>query len=118
MRYIEIPSPVTVTDLEGNVIQFANGPDVLTFERFVLSRLADPKLSATMANVLSVVAIRDALKKADGGTLELEDADHEILKELVKNPSPNPNGTPAYPPGLAHNFAPFMLAVVNAKEAR
>lgn len=113
MKYIPVPAPVTICDIEGKPVQFANGAtEQVTFEKFVLARLTDPKFAVSMATVLSVVAIRDAVKAATSGWLELENEHYDLLRDLVENPS----AQAPYPPGLAHNLAPFMVAVV--KEAR
>lgn len=116
MKFIVAPAPVTVCDIEGTPIVFASGQsETITFEKFVLARLTDPKFSASMSNVLAAVSIRDAVKAIKGGILELENEHYELLKELVANPSKEA----AYPPGLAHNLAPFMVAVVkNALDKR
>ena len=108
MKFIPVPAPVLVCDIEGNPIIFNGREETITFEKFVLARLTDPKFAVTMANVLAAVSIRDAVKSLKGSFLELESEHYELLKELVENPSREA----AYPPGLAHNLAPFMLAVV------
>lgn len=108
MKYIPVPAAVVVCDIEGQPVLFQGKEETVTFEKFVLARLTDPKFSVTMANVLAAVAIRDAVKALKNGVLELENEHYELLKDLVQNPS----AQAAYPPGLAHNLAPFMLAVV------
>lgn len=113
MKYIPVPGPVTVCDIEGNPIVFQNGQnETITFEKFILARLTDPKFASSMANVLAALSIRDAVKSIKGGILEVENEHYELLKELIQNPS----AQAAYPAGLAHNLAPFMIAVV--KEAK
>lgn len=116
MKYIPVPGPVTVCDIEGNPIVFQNGQsETITFEKFVLARLTDPKFAASMANVMAAVSIRDAVKAIREGVLEVENEHYDLLKELVQNPS----AQAAYPAGLAHNLAPFMIAIVReAKDKR
>lgn len=108
MKYIRVPEPVTVCDIEGNPVLFDGKTEAITFERFVLARLTDPKFAVSMANVLAAVAIREAVKNPSDGVVELENEHYDLLRELVEHPSPQA----AYPAGLAHNLAPFMLAVV------
>jgi hypothetical protein len=112
MKYIAIPAPVTACDIEGNPIVFNGQQEVVTLARFILSRLTDPKFSVSMANVIAAVAIRDAVKDSVAGHVALENDHYELLKELVKTPSQGSG----YPPGIAHNLLPFMLAVVNGAE--
>ena len=108
MKYIPVPAPVLVCDIEGQPILFQGKEETITFDKFVLARLTDPKFAVTMANVLAAVAIRDAVKGIRGNVLELENEHYELLKDLIQNPSKEA----AYPAGLAHNLAPFMLAIV------
>ena len=108
MKYVKVPGPVTVCDIEGNPVLFEGKPEAITFERFVLARLTDPKFAVNMANVLAAVSIRDALKSIKDGVLELENEHYDLLCDLVQNPSPQA----AYPAGLAHNLAGFMVALV------
>jgi hypothetical protein len=112
MKYIPVPEPQVVTDIEGKPVQFEHGPETITFEKFVLARLTDPKFAVNMANVLAAVSIREAVKSIRDGFLEVENEHYDLLCDLVQNPSPQA----AYPAGLAHNLAPFMVAVV--REAR
>lgn len=116
MKYIPVPAPVMVCDIEGNPIMFANGQsETITFEKFVLARLTDPKFAVSMANVLAAVSIRDAVKAIRDGVLEVENEHYDLLRDLVQNPS----AQAAYPAGLAHNLAPFMIAIVkDAKDKR
>lgn len=112
MKYIAIPAPVTACDIEGSPLLFNGQQEIITLARFILSRLTDPKFSVSMANVIAAVAIRDAVKDAGAGYVAIENDHYELLKDLVKNPSQGSG----YPPGIAHNLLPFMVAVVNGAE--
>lgn len=118
MKYIEIPAPVEVTNLEGTVIKNEKDePVTVTFEQFLLGRLTDPKFASNMAQVLIAVEIKTKLseaKKVGGLVLELENEHYKTLKEVVENPSKEVG----YTPGLAHNLVAFMKAVVDAKDQK
>ena len=109
MKYIPVPAAVEIIDIEGNPLKFAGETEKLTFEKFVLARLTDPQFAGSMANVMAAVSIRDAVKSASAGFVEIENEHYELLSQIVKNPSP----AAGYPPGLAHNLVPFMRAIVN-----
>jgi hypothetical protein len=123
MRYAKIPEPIQLVDLvSGNPEQILdpsnprqeNGtPNFIdrlpmTFAEFVMgTSLADPKFGRGYKQLISATKIHDAVRQANG-VINLEDADWELLRDVVENPSS------PYHPTRAMQLVPFMRAIVEA----
>lgn len=113
MKRIIWHDPIQVTHIDGTPVP--SGEDnPLRFERFLMQRLTDQSFGQSMDRLLAALKIRDVINQgafpAEGGAyLELEDADHALLKSAVETPS-----TP-WNPTFAHSIVPFMKAVTEAK---
>lgn len=115
MKYMRVPDPVKLTDVNDTRIVDDSGKDLeITFKQFVVGRLSDPKFSTNMDMIMSAVAVKTAVKEAENGVMVMDTADWRNLVDVVRNPSPqNP-----YNPLFALNLLPFMHTVVNAKDSK
>lgn len=110
MHYIKIPQEVELTTIDGTPVHDKKGPIKVTFEEFLLARLVDPKFTRTSRGIFASLDIKQSLKTANG-TLAIDTDPHfTTLKTVVEEPSPETG----YPPALAHNFAPFIKAILEA----
>lgn len=110
MKYITMPDQVSIRRFSGESINDESGqPSRVNFGTFVLDRLEDPKFAVDMKTILAAVEIKCRVQEANG-VLALEDAHWELLRDATKNPTGGYNGV------FAHNFVPFMSAIVDADD--
>jgi hypothetical protein len=125
VHYIKVPAPFFARSIDDQPIVTLNElkveePLLLTFSWFVRGRLTDMIFSQSAQNVFAGAEILQALRKLPPelpgesneplAILAVESSHYEILKKAVDTP----NQQTPYNPQLAHNFPPFIRAVLNA----
>ena len=112
MRRITVPDPITIANLNGDEMKLPDGAVArMNFEQFVFDRLSDPAWAKLgMKGILQVAEIRDKVRAAENGYLDLENSDWETLSQVTKDPSEGAQ----YDSRVAHNFLDFMRAIVEA----
>jgi hypothetical protein len=118
MRYIVIPSDVTILGQDGKA---ATNPDgtavVVTFRQFLDRLQMNPMWTASYAAIKSASAVDIAYNTRLDATMVIDQADWERLKAAVESPSTGPQQTGlAYPTFVALQILPFMAAIVDAQE--
>lgn len=113
MKYIIVPEDIQLVQITGEEIRDQEGkPITMRFSTFLLGRLVDQVFAAKgLDGVLQGLKLRELFKDAKpGDVVATEDADHSLLVQATKNP------TPGYNMGIAHCLVPFMRTICDARD--
>lgn len=112
MKYIIIPTPVPMEQIDGTPIQGKSGQIKLSFKEFVEGRLCDPKMAVTADTMFIAFEVRTKVRATDIGHIALEDAHYAQLLDVTNTPSPQAQ----YNPQVAHCLLPHIKAIRDAKD--
>ncbi|MDX1421518.1 MAG: hypothetical protein R3322_00170 [Kiloniellales bacterium] len=98
MKTLTVPPPVTLP----------NGDD-LSFAQWVEGMTSDRKFGASAKTIFQAVEIIRLVKEANG-TVQLDTAHWELLRDVISEPSA------PYNPAIMIHAAPFLRAVLEPKE--
>jgi hypothetical protein len=108
MKIIEIPADVAIKLKRQNGEDFTEPAKFSTWAENIIDFYSEAK---TLKQVRQVQKIVDALKSANG-TMQLEDADYELLKAAI-------DAYPSkLPPFIVRQHLPFIDAVEKAQEVK
>ena len=114
MKTLNVPPPVTVTDVFGNEIRTEKGAlFIMDLKTFLLGRLVDPifyegKNGAEAAMLVLATKLR-LDSSTFGETIELEDEQWERFCKAAKTP------TGGYDGRFQHVLVPYIQAILEAK---
>jgi hypothetical protein len=113
-RRINIPSPVTLVQLDGTPVLLDGKPVELTIAQFVCERTCDnafvgnePERRFSMDDILAATRVCARFESASAH-VDLEEADYERLLRATRSPHGG------YHPAGARSVVPFMMAIVGA----
>lgn len=102
MRYIKVPEPVALKNADRESIKFTEWMESIV--------LVDAKLGKTAKSLMATADILKKLEKTNG-VLELTDAEWELLKPIVEEPSVG------YNPVVGVQLVGFIRAFLHATDA-
>lgn len=112
MKYVQIPEPILLTDLDGKPYATPTGPMLAKFDQFVRGRTLDPVFGQDFAGVIAAVEIGNVFKDCKPGAFVAVETEHwKRLDRATREPK-NP-----YDMKVAVQMLPFMKAVIEAKDS-
>jgi hypothetical protein len=117
--YIRVPKDIEAIGVAGQRVVESDEagvqrPLVVSFQRFFLGMLSDPLFSDGKKGIEAAELVHDTRKRVltelerKDGWMTLTREQHRRARRVIEEASVDPN--------LAHNFVPFMRAVVDASD--
>ena len=112
IRYITVPSPVTLVDpMTGEALKSPTGGDAeaITFDDIIVRLMQNPMWGESYHNIKAQHEIMQAMSKKEP-VLMLGEDDWQRLKSAAEFPKPNIG----YNPVLVHQLLPLLSAIIDA----